>query len=262
MSDALDNLDTDAQRDSVKSYSIDQTVIKSFSLNNVRVDIKSENPMPYDPANFSFGYAYNENSSHNPETEYETTKNYQGNFAYSYTPYAKPFRPFEKLKKNNGYTKYLKQFSLNYLPSSINFQTAMLRNYYEIKMRDLTGTTGGGSQLLTYSHDFQWDRAFSLRWDFTNNLSMTFTSGTNARIEEPNVQVNKKLNPDDYKLWKDSVKQSIRDLGTPLKYDQTFTATWNMPLQQIPVLDWTTSSVTYNATYNWDRGPTVHQLAR
>ena len=257
MSESLNNLDTDAQRDSVKSYSIDQTVIKSFSLNNVRVDIKSENPMPYDPANFSFGYAYNENSSHDPETEYETTKNYQGNFAYSYTPYAKPFRPFEKLKKNNGYTKYLKQFSLNYLPSSINFQTAMLRNYYEIKMRDLTGTTGGGSQLLTYSHDFQWDRAFSLRWDFTNNLSMTFTSGTNARIEEPNVQVNKKLNPDDYKLWKDSVKQSIRDLGTPLKYDQTFTATWNMPLQQIPVLDWTTSSVTYNATYNWDRGPTV-----
>ena len=86
MSESLNNLDTDAQRDSVKSYSIDQTVIKSFSL-----------------------------------TEYETTKNYQGNFAYSYTPYAKPFRPFEKLKKNNGYTKYLKQFSLNYLPSSINF---------------------------------------------------------------------------------------------------------------------------------------------
>ncbi len=257
MSETLDNLETDAQRDSVKDYSIDQTTVKSLAFNNVRVDVKSENPMPYDPANFSISYAQSENTMHNPETEYETTKTHQGSFTYSYTPYAKPFRPFEKLPKDNGYTKYLKQFSFNYLPSSINFQTAMLRNYYEIKMRDLTGTTGGGSQLLTFSHDFQWDRAFSLRWDFTNNLSMTFTSGTNARIEEPNVQVNKKLNPDDYLLWKDSVKQSIRDLGTPLKYDQTFTATWNMPLNLIPVLDWATSSLTYNATYNWDRGPTV-----
>ena len=256
-SDALDAVDTDAERDSIKEYSLEQTTIKSFSLNNVKVDIRSENPMPYDPANFTLGYAYSQNSMKNPETEYETTKNYQGNFAYTYTPYVRPFRPFEKLKKNNGYTKYLKQFGLNYVPSNISFQTAMTRNYYEIKMRDLTGSTGGGNQLLSYSSNFLWDRAFSLRWDFTNNLSMTFTSGTNARIEEPNVQVNKELNPDAYQVWKDSVKQSIRDLGTPLKYDQQFNVTWNLPLQFIPVLDWANSSLAYNASYNWDKGADV-----
>jgi cell surface protein SprA len=68
------------------------------------------------------------------------------------------------------------------------------------------------------------------------------------------VQVNKKLNPDQYQLWKDSVKQSIADLGTPMRYDQTFNVTYNLPFQFIPVLDWINSSVTYNATYNWDRG--------
>jgi hypothetical protein len=257
LSDALDAVETQAEKDSIKSYSLDQTTIKSVSFNNVKVDIRSKNPMPYDPANFSLGYSYSQNSKKNPETEYETTKDYRGNFAYNYTPYVKPFRPFEKLKKNNGYTKYIKQFGLNYVPSNISFQTAMMRNYYEIKLRDLTSSTDGGNQLLSFSHNFLWDRAFSLRWDFTNNLSMTFTSGTNARIEEPNVQVNKKLNPDDYQVWKDSVKQSIRDLGTPLKYDQTFNVTWNMPLQFIPALDWVNSSLTYNATYNWDRGANV-----
>ena len=257
MSDALDAVETKAEKDSIRNYSIEQTRIKSLAVNNMKVDIKSKNPMPYDPANFSMGYSYSENSKHSPETEYETTKDYRGNFAYNYTPYAKPFRPFEKLKKNNGYTKYAKQFALNYLPSNISFQTAMMRNYYEIKLRDLTNTTGGGNQLLSFSHNFLWDRAFSLRWDFTNNLNVTFTSGTNARIEEPNVQVNKKLNPDDYQVWKDSVKQSIRDLGTPLKYDQTFNVTWNMPLQYIPALDWMNSSLTYNATYNWDKGAEV-----
>ena len=260
LSDGLDAVETQAEKDSIKSYSLDQTTIKSVSFNNVKVDIRSKNPMPYDPANFSLGYSYSQNSKKNPETEYETTKDYRGNFAYNYTPYVKPFRPFEKLKKNNGYTKYIKQFGLNYVPSNISFQTAMMRNYYEIKLRDLTSSTDGGNQLLSFSHNFLWDRAFSLRWDFTNNLSMTFTSGTNARIEEPNVQVNKKLNPDDYQVWKDSVKQSIRDLGTPLKYDQTFNVTWNMPLQFIPALDWVNSSLTYNATYNWDRGANVASI--
>ena len=252
LDDALDAVETKAEKDSIKSVAVDQTVIKSISFNNVRADIRSKTPMPYDPANFSIGYSFSETKRQNPETEYETTKDYRGNFAYNYTPYAKPFRPFQKMKKNNGYTRYIKQFSLNYLPSNISFQTAMMRNYNEMQLRDLENT--GYKPEVTFSSEFYWDRAFSLRWDFTNNLNMTFTSGTNARIEEPYVQVNKELAADQYQVWKDSVKQSIADLGTPLKYDQTFNVTWNMPLQYIPVLDWVNSSVTYNAQYNWDRG--------
>lgn len=255
LDEALDAVDTKAEKDSIKNFSVDKTVIKSISFNNVKADIRSKNPMPYDPANFSIGYSYSQSKKQNPETEYETTKDYRGNLAYSYTPYVKPFRPFQKIKKNNGYTRYAKQFSLNYIPSNISFQTAMMRNYYELQLRDLEDT--GSKPEASFSSNFYWDRAFSLRWDFTNNLNMTFTSGTNARIEEPYQQVNKELNPDGYQIWKDSVKQSIADLGTPLKYDQTFNVTWNLPLQYIPVLDWVNSSLTYNAQYNWDRGAIV-----
>ena len=259
MSDALDNVETQAEKDSIKNYSIEQTTIKSIAFNNVHVDIQSKNPMPYDPANFSLSYSYSENSMQDPETEYERTKNWNGSFAYTYTPYAKPFRPFEKLEKNNGYTKYLKQFSLNYLPSNISFQTTMMRNYYELQLRDLNSLEYGGQNSIpvSFSQEFYWDRAFSLRWDFTNNLSVNFTSGTNARIEEPYVQVNKELNPDQYQVWKDSIKQSIKDLGTPLKYDQQFSVTWNLPLQYIPVLDWINSSASYNASYNWERSAEI-----
>ncbi|KKB46323.1 cell surface protein SprA [Parabacteroides sp. HGS0025] len=255
LKDALDAVETKAEKDSIKNFSVDKTVIKSISFNNVKADIRSKNPMPYDPANFSFGYSFSQSKKQNPETEYETTKDYRGNLAYSYTPYVKPFRPFQKLKKSNGYTRYIKQFSLNYVPSNISFQTAMMRNYYELQLRDLEDT--GYKPEASFSSTFYWDRAFSLRWDFTNNLNMTFTSGTNARIEEPYQQVNKELNPNGYEIWKDSVKQSIADLGTPMKYDQTFNVTWNLPLQYIPVLDWVNSSLTYNAQYNWDRGAEV-----
>ena len=44
-----------------------------------------------------------------------------------------------------------------------------------------------------------------------------------------------------------------------MKYDQQFMATWQLPLQLIPVLDWTNASLSYNATYNWDRGATVSE---
>lgn len=261
LKDAIDNAETKAEKDSIRSYSQDRTVIKSVSFNNVRVNIKSKTPMPYDPANFTLGYSYSINDKKNPETEYETTKDYRANFAYSYVPYVKPIKPFDKLlKKNNGYTRYAKQLALNVAPS-INFQTAMMRNYYEIKMRDLTGVATGVTNDIpvTFSQNFYWDRAFSLNWAFTNNLNITFSSGTNARIEEPYVQVNKELNPDGYQLWKDSVKKSIADLGTPMKYDQQFMATWQLPLQLIPVLDWANASLSYNATYNWDRGATVSE---
>ena len=261
LKDAIDKAETKAEKDSIRNYSQDRTVIKSVSFNNVRVNIKSKNPMPYDPANFTLGYSYSINDKKNPETEYETTKDYRANFAYSYVPYVKPIKPFDKLlKKNNGYTRYAKQLAFNVAPS-INFQTAMMRNYYEIKLRDLTGAaTGVPNDIpVTFSQNFYWDRAFSLNWAFTNNLNITFSSGTNARIEEPYVQVNKELNPDGYQLWKDSVKKSIADLGTPMKYYQQFMATWQLPLQLIPVLDWTNASLSYNATYNWDRGATVSE---
>ncbi len=88
-------------------------------------------------------------------------------------------------------------------------------------------------------------------------MNIDFSAGTNARIEEPHVQVNRKLNPRAYEIWKDSVKKSIAELGTPLLYDQTFNVTYSLPLQYIPVLDWMGGSISYNATYNWERGPFV-----
>ena len=258
LNDALGLLDSKAEKDSLKSLSQQQVTTKSIALNNVQVNIKSKNPMPYDPANFSMSYAYNERKRTDPETVYETTKNYQGNLSYVYTPYAKPFQPFENIEKNNGYTRYIKQFALNYLPSNISFQTSILRNYYEIQLRNLDLLSSGTNTIpVSFSQQFYWDRSFNIRLNPLNNLSIDFSAGTNARIEEPHVQVNKKLNPHAYEVWKDSVKKSIAELGTPLAYDQTFNVTYTLPLQYIPVLDWMGGSMSYNATYNWERGSFV-----
>ncbi|MDR2118538.1 MAG: cell surface protein SprA [Tannerellaceae bacterium] len=257
LKDALDAA-TRAEKDSIISFTRERSVIKSVAFNNIKVDIKSKTPMPYDPANFSIGYSYSENQRNRPDVEYETTKDYRGSFTYNYTPYLPPFRPFAQLKKENGYTRYAKQLSINYLPANISFQTSMMRNYYEMQMRNLNNPESQDrSNLLSFSQNFFWDRAFNLNWNFTNSLRATFSSGTNARIEEPHVQVNKTLNPDKYQVWKDSVEQSIRSLGVPMKYDQRLNLTYTLPFQFIPILDWINASVMYNAAYNWDRGAVI-----
>ncbi|MDR1344121.1 MAG: cell surface protein SprA [Tannerellaceae bacterium] len=260
LKDAVDAVETSAEKDSVIAFARERSTIKSIAFNNINVNIRSKTPMPYDPANFSFGYSYSENQRNKPDVEYETTKNYNANFAYNYTPYLPPLRPFAKISKDNGYTRYIKQLSINYLPASISFQTAMMRNYYEMQMRNLNNPSSSDkSNLLSFSQNFLWDRAFSLSWNFTNNLRATFSSGTNARIEEPHVQVNKRLNPDKYQVWRDSVQQSIADLGKPMRYNQSVNLTYRLPFQFIPALDWVNSSATYNATYDWDRGAAIDQ---
>ena len=107
---------------------------------------------------------------------------------------------------------------------------------------------------LTFNSQFLWNRDFALRWDFTKNLHFNFQSATHAEIEEPYTPVNKDLYPDRYSAWKDSVWHSIKNLGTPLDYQQQITASYQLPLNKLPYLEWVNSDATYNARYTWVRG--------
>ncbi len=53
---------------------------------------------------------------------------------------------------------------------------------------------------------------------------------------------------------------SLRSLGTPWNYNQTFTGTYKAPFNKIPVLDYLTGSVSYNSVYRWDKGATVEDV--
>ena len=259
LKEAIDHVNTKAEKDSIRSFANDIIETKAFSLNNVRADIRSKKPMPYDPANFSMGYSSNTEKRTNPETEYETTKNFQANLGYSYSPYVKPLKPFANVKKNSGSTKYIKQLAFNYLPASLGIQNNLSRNYYEIQLRDLNDVNNSGSIPVSFSQTFYWDRAFDIRWNPLTNLSLNLTTGTNARIEEGYLQVNKYLNREDYDRWKDTVMKSISDLGTPLLYDQNLTVTYNAPFQLIPAIDWITATASYRATYNWEKGAYIDE---
>ena len=255
LDESLDAIGDKHERDSVERIAVTKTTNTNFSLSNVRVGIQTKrHPMPYDPANFSFSYSHSHSYTSGETTVYEKEDNWRGALNYSYTPVYKPFEPFKKLiKSRSKLYDILKRFGLNWLPQNIAFDTEMTRNYYELQERDMESAEGNMLP-LTFSEQFLWNRSFSVRWDLTKNLHMNFTSATNAEIETPYTPVNKDLYPDRYSAWKDSVWTSIKDFGRPLDYNQTFTASYQLPLNLVPIFDWINADGNYNATYNWTRG--------
>ena len=94
--------------------------------------------------------------------------------------------------------KFVKAFNLNWLPQNIAFNSDISRHYYELQLRDLDNPYGDSDIPLSVAKEFLWNRDFSLRWDLTRNLKLSFTSATRAEIEEPAGPVNKNLYPDEY----------------------------------------------------------------
>lgn len=284
--DALRAAPDKSVRDSIEKLTISRSTSKSLSLANMRVNIKSKTAMPYDPANFSFSYAHTGIERQTPDIQYDRTTNWSAGLSYDYSPPLPPLKPFAFLKSSKGNKSEAKQnaspydinrrrasggtsfrqteavdlsdWSINLLPNRINFQTNLIRNYQEQQVRSIASGPGIRPNLpATFMQSFIWDRALSLNWNLTNSLRVSFRSGTNARIEEPHIQVNRDLNPDQYKVWKDSVMLSLRELGTPLHYDQTTTVSYTLPTNKIPALDWINGSANYNSSYNWDKGAQV-----
>ena len=255
LKDALDDAADKHERDSISAYAIERNTVESFSISGLKFDITSAKPMPWDPSNFTFNFSFNKQSKTNPTTEYEYTNDYRGSFAYSYSPMIKGLRPFGWMTSKNKNLKFFKEWEINYLPNSISFLTNMSRYYYEQQTRSETDIM---FQLpVSVSKNFLWDRQLQMTWNLTKSINLSFTSNTSARIEETVGAVNRKLFPDKYKEWKDTVWQSILSLGTPWAYNQSFVASYRAPFNRIPVLDFISGSASYNSTYRWDRGAEI-----
>ncbi|MDR1610794.1 MAG: cell surface protein SprA [Candidatus Symbiothrix sp.] len=274
LKDALDATATQAERDSIQSFAQNRKTVKSISFNNVRADIRSKRPMPYDPANFSFDWSHVENYMQDATTQYEQTIAEAVNLNYSFSPMFKAWKPFaknssnksEKTEKTAGQARsktasarsngggFLQNIEIGYLPKSLDINLERTRNYYEVQLRDL-GESGVNMIPPSFRDDFYWNRSLKAQWSLTKNLNLSFNSGTNARIETLKQLTEDNLTPDDeYLKQKKSVWKDLRDLGEPMEYKQTFSATYALPFNLIPALNFIKGSLTFNSGYNWEKG--------
>ena len=255
LSDALEAMATEQERDSLRSLTEHVEVSKNISFSGVKVNIATrKHPMPYDPANFTFNYSHSEQTSEGQTTVYEHEYMWKGGLNYSWSPNWKAWEPFKKLKGKSKWLDIVKAQNLSFAPQSITFNTDINRTYYELQERDLENLGSPSSIPATFSQSFLWNRSFQLRWDIFKALHFTFQSATKAEIEEPYMQVNKDLYPDQYQVWKDSIKHSLLHFGRPLDYNQSMQLSYKVPFEKIPVTDWISADASYNSNYSWRRG--------
>ena len=85
----------------------------------------------------------------------------------------------------------------------------------------------------------------------------------NSTVDEaqytPEIIKDYNFTHDYYEAWRDTVLHSMKTMGMPYQYQQTFTASYNVPFNRFKSLDWITANGSYNATYNWNRMVTRNQ---
>jgi cell surface protein SprA len=256
----LDAAASEAERDSIEDYANTVYTTKSINFTNVRVDIRSKRPMPYDPANFAFTYAYTESNQHDPDTKRFLTKDYKGAIDYLYPVNPKPWEPLKKIRAlNKPSLKLISDFNIYYLPMSVAYSTNLTRQYSEKQLRNFNNPeisyNDPNNPLLSNSKMFMWSRRFDLKYDLTRALKFSYSSSNNSQIEETRYSaVNRELFPTEYQNWKDTVWNSLLNGGVPLAFQQMVTMNYSVPFNKIPMLSWITAGVNYNGNYTWDRG--------
>ncbi len=256
LSDAINNAATQNQRDTLKLISQTVNTTKSFNITGAKVNIKSKTPQFYDPANVTFTYAYNETNQHSSEIDQNLIKDERGAIDYSFSFNPKPFEPFKNVKALDGpIFKIIKDFNFNYLPTSLSFNTNLDRQYSQVRLRDLNALVSGISSSnleANSSKDFRWNRQFDIKYDLSKAIKFSLQTAMNASIYEGNKSP-EQWGQQYYEAWRDTVWSSIKKLGSPYTYQQVFTASWNLPINKLPLLDWVNANASYNSTYSWNR---------
>ncbi len=246
----------DAYVDSLLSIVRDQTVQKSFNLTNVkRQRTGSAKPRFFDISNFTASYAFTETFRSNFTINKDLTVTHQANLTYSFNPKPINFEPFKNAKfLKSKYLKLIKDMNLFLGPKSYGFSTDIDRFYNE----RITRNTNPGIRAEIppfYNKNFNWFRRYNLAYDITNNLKFDFNATNTALIEEPYGKVDRKEDPDGFKLWKDSVFSNISKGGTNTDYRHQSNLNWTVPLNKFPLTNWMSATARYSSSYNWQRAP-------
>ena len=232
------------QRDSIRNDAKDITTIKTINLTNVKkLNTGSKKLKFWSVSNFDFNYSYIQILTHNPLIEKDEMRRTRGAIGYTYSPQVKAFEPFKKLiKSRSPWLSLIKDFNISYLPSQVSFKADVFRQFGATLVRNV----GGGPYKIpeTYNKFFTFDRYYILQWNLTRSISIDFNAINNARVDEPFGRI-------DSKVKKDSIRSNLFKGGRNTTYHQELTVRYNVPMQKIPLLDWTSLSASYNTKYNW-----------
>lgn len=254
LKDALNNAVNKEVKDSIISISDDYARRKTITVSNAGVTARGEKPRPWDPANLSVNYTYNEILRSNTKTEIDLEKNYRGGINYDYQAQPANIMPFKNVKFLNAPVfRLIKDFNFYPFPKSISVRTDINRFYNEIKTRNINNPYLRVTP--SFRKDFEWSRIYDFKYDISRQLKFDFTANSLARIDEPMGGVDKGRYPGTYNQWRDSVLVNLRNFGRTTTYNHFLNVTYNVPVNKLPMLSWVNANARYGADYTWLAGP-------
>ncbi|MBX2887148.1 MAG: cell surface protein SprA [Ferruginibacter sp.] len=236
---------TKAERDSIKEAAVDFVSVKTLNFTNVKKNKTNGKPAKiYDIENVDLSYSYIQTISHSPLIERNEVTRHRAALGYNFSPNPKSIEPFKKMlsKNKSKWLSLIKDFNFSYLPAQLSFRADVSRQFGAIRPRSI-----GASKYTipeTYDKYFTFQRDYIMRWNFTKSLALDFTATNNSRIDEPAGRL-------DSKEKKDSVWHNLLKGGRNTMYTQTANFSYTLPTSKIPVLDWTTINLKYQAMYSW-----------
>ncbi len=259
---ALDQAPDKATRDSIKHIS--QTYTRRKSINFTNISVQSKNmaePKLWDIGNWSASYAFSEIFSRSINTEYNVVRDYRGALNYNFSARPKNITPFRQSKSkllNMKFMRLIKDFNFFYLPQQIAFRTEINRNYLESKMRNLNTSYIDNAEVeipVTFQKNFVWNRNYDVKYDLSRALKVDFSATNMARIDEPDGRINRDEDPLGYQQWRDEVWRNFSNFGRTTQYNHILNVNWNVPINRLPLLDFTSLSLRYTGSYDWITSP-------
>ncbi len=254
LNDALRNAPDQQTRDSITTLSEDYARRKTINISNAGITKRGEKPHPWDLANLSVNYTYNETFSSSTKTEIDLDKTYKGGLNYNYEAQPANVMPFKNVKLlNSPVLRIVKDFNFYLFPKNLAFRTDLSRYYNEVKTRNINNPYLRITP--SYRKDFEWSRMYDFKYDVTRQLKVDFTATNLARIDEPSGGVDKKRYQSDYENWRDSVMVNLRNFGRTTTYNHFVNVTYTIPINKLPLLSWVNANARYGSDYTWLAGP-------
>jgi cell surface protein SprA len=263
--ESLETFEKGAKRDSVREITQDYTLRRSLNFANVKKERKGtskggkpKKPMPYDIENISLRYSYSDQLKRSITVEKNYNRTTTGGLSYVYATQPKNIKPFGKAQfLKSDYFKIIKDFNFNPLPSSFSFSTDLKRDYNEQKTRKVNENYADLPS--TYFKRFGFNRVYALKWDLSKSITFDFTANNIARIDEAPGRAYKEFdkNTDEYNNKKDSIVRELKRFGTTTNYNHNGKITWQVPINKIPLLNWTTITTSYTGNFDWAISPII-----
>ncbi len=254
LNDVIASAATKSERDSIKKVSLDYNTRKSINFTNVQIDKpnKSREDRFYDLSNLSFSYSYNQTQHGDVNTQIEQTDNSRTLLNYHFNSKPKSIDPFKNVAflKSKSFA-LIRDFNFSLTPAQVSFRSDVNNMRSQLQYRNITNPDF--ILPVSYQKDFTWNRYYDFRFDLTRSLKIDFSAVNASRIGDPVKLASQ--NQTAYESRRDTIWRSILEGGRNTHYHHTWNASYTLPINKLPLLEWTSASVVYQAGYDWNLAP-------